>query len=186
MNCKEFVRNQWSYNLWYYPSILVGRQEGKRPLGRPRRRWVDNIKINLREIRWDGIDCIGVAQDRDQCRVLVNMVTFGFHKMLGSSWVAARLAASQEWLSFVSKYVSIPEFAWRDWEKLRTTLVRIPPCLLWQSYKTHKHIPLTEFTAVNVEAGGNMQYRHHCAGGRPRGICPSGSGDCLALKRETR
>jgi hypothetical protein len=36
--------------------ILVGKPEGKRPLGRPRRRWVDNIKINLREIGWDGLD----------------------------------------------------------------------------------------------------------------------------------
>jgi hypothetical protein len=36
--------------------ILVGKPEGKRPLGRPRRRWVDNIKIDLREIGWDGMD----------------------------------------------------------------------------------------------------------------------------------
>jgi hypothetical protein len=36
--------------------ILVGKPQGKRPLGRPRRRWVDNIKMDLREIRWDGVD----------------------------------------------------------------------------------------------------------------------------------
>jgi hypothetical protein len=36
--------------------ILVGQPEGKRPLGRPRRRWVDNIKMDLRDIRWDGLD----------------------------------------------------------------------------------------------------------------------------------
>jgi hypothetical protein len=41
--------------------ILVGKPEGKRPLGRPRRRWVDNIKIYLREIAWDGIDWIDLA-----------------------------------------------------------------------------------------------------------------------------
>jgi hypothetical protein len=52
--------------------ILVGKPEGKRPLGRPRRRWVDNMKMDLREIRWDGIDWIDVAQDRDQRRALVN------------------------------------------------------------------------------------------------------------------
>jgi hypothetical protein len=46
--------------------ILVGKPEGKRPPGRPRRRWVDNIKIDLREIRWDGMDWIDLAQDRDQ------------------------------------------------------------------------------------------------------------------------
>jgi hypothetical protein len=54
--------------------ILVGKPEGKRPLGRPRRRWVDNIKMDLREIGWDGMDWIGLAQDRDQWRALVNMV----------------------------------------------------------------------------------------------------------------
>jgi hypothetical protein len=53
--------------------MLVGRPEGKRPLGRPRRRWVDNIKIDLREIRWDGMNWIDMAQDRDQWRALVNM-----------------------------------------------------------------------------------------------------------------
>jgi hypothetical protein len=45
--------------------ILVGTPEGRRPLGRPRRRWVDNIKIYLREIGWDGMDWIDLAQDRD-------------------------------------------------------------------------------------------------------------------------
>jgi hypothetical protein len=46
--------------------ILVGKPEGKRPLGRPRRRWVDNIKMDLREIRGDGMDWIDLAQDMDQ------------------------------------------------------------------------------------------------------------------------
>jgi hypothetical protein len=45
---------------------LVGKPEGKRPLGRPRRRWVDNIKTDLRAIGWDGMDWIDLAQDRDQ------------------------------------------------------------------------------------------------------------------------
>jgi hypothetical protein len=54
--------------------ILVGKPEGKRPLGRPRRRWVDTMKIDLREIRCDGMDWIDMAQDRDQWRALVNMV----------------------------------------------------------------------------------------------------------------
>jgi hypothetical protein len=46
----------------------------KRPLGGPRRRWVDNIKMDLREIGWGGMDWIDLAQVRDQWRVLVNMV----------------------------------------------------------------------------------------------------------------
>jgi hypothetical protein len=54
--------------------VLVGRPDGKRPLGRPRRRWVDNIKMGLREIVWDGVDWIDRAQDRDQWRALVNTV----------------------------------------------------------------------------------------------------------------
>jgi hypothetical protein len=52
--------------------ILVGKPEGKRPLGRPRRRWVVNIKMDLGEIGWDGTDWIELAQDRDQWRALVN------------------------------------------------------------------------------------------------------------------
>jgi hypothetical protein len=45
---------------------LVGKPEEKRPLGRPRHRWVDNIKIDFREIVWDDMDWIDLAQDRDQ------------------------------------------------------------------------------------------------------------------------
>jgi hypothetical protein len=54
--------------------ILVGKPEGKRPLGRPRRRWVDNIKIGLREIGWSVVDWIDTAQVMDQWRALVNTV----------------------------------------------------------------------------------------------------------------
>jgi hypothetical protein len=54
--------------------IFVGKPEGKRPLERPRCRWVNNIKMNLREIRWNGMDWIDLAQDRDQWRALVNTV----------------------------------------------------------------------------------------------------------------
>jgi hypothetical protein len=52
----------------------VGKPKGKRPLGRPRRGWVDNIKIDLREIGWDGMDWIDLAKDRDQWRALVKPV----------------------------------------------------------------------------------------------------------------
>jgi hypothetical protein len=52
----------------------VGKPEGKRPLGRPRRRWVDSIKMDLREIGWDGRDCIELAQDKDHWRAVVNTV----------------------------------------------------------------------------------------------------------------
>jgi hypothetical protein len=52
----------------------VGKPEGKRRLGRPIRRWVDNIKMDLRKLEWGGMDWIDVAQDRDQWRALVNTV----------------------------------------------------------------------------------------------------------------
>jgi hypothetical protein len=52
----------------------VGRPEGRRPLGRPRRRWEDNIKMDLQEVGRGGIDWIGVAQDRDRWRALVSAV----------------------------------------------------------------------------------------------------------------
>jgi hypothetical protein len=54
--------------------ILVGKPKGKRPLGRPRRRWEDNIRIDLREIGWGGMDWIDRVHDRDQWRALVNTV----------------------------------------------------------------------------------------------------------------
>jgi hypothetical protein len=54
--------------------ILVGKPEGKKPLGRSRRRWVNNIKMDLREIGWYGMHWIDLAQDRDQWRALVNTV----------------------------------------------------------------------------------------------------------------
>jgi hypothetical protein len=54
--------------------ILVREPERKRPLGKPRRRWVDNIKMNLAEIGWGGTDWIDLAQDRDQWKALVNTV----------------------------------------------------------------------------------------------------------------
>jgi hypothetical protein len=51
--------------------ISVGKSEGKRPLGRPRLKWVNNIKIDLSEIGWDGVAWIDMAQDRDQWRALM-------------------------------------------------------------------------------------------------------------------
>jgi hypothetical protein len=54
--------------------ILVGKPEGKRPLGRPRHRWKDYIIMDLREIGWGDMDLIDLAQDRDQWRAVVNTV----------------------------------------------------------------------------------------------------------------
>jgi hypothetical protein len=54
--------------------ILVGKAEGKKPRGRPRHRWMDNIKMDLGEVGWDGVDWIDMAEDSDQCWAFVDMV----------------------------------------------------------------------------------------------------------------
>jgi hypothetical protein len=54
--------------------VLKGKPEGKRPLGRPRRRWEDGIRMDLREISWGSVDWIQLAQDRDRWRAVVNAV----------------------------------------------------------------------------------------------------------------
>ena len=54
--------------------VLVGKPEGKRPLGRPRHRWRDNIKMDLQEVGCGGMDWIELVQDRDRWRALVNAV----------------------------------------------------------------------------------------------------------------
>jgi hypothetical protein len=54
--------------------LLVGKPERNRPLGRPRHRWVNNIRMDLVEVGWGDVDWIGLAQDRDRWRALVNAV----------------------------------------------------------------------------------------------------------------
>jgi hypothetical protein len=49
-------------------TLLVGKPERKRPIGRPRRRWVDNIRMHLGEVEWDDVDWIGLAKDRNRWR----------------------------------------------------------------------------------------------------------------------
>jgi hypothetical protein len=55
-------------------SLLVGKPEGSRPLGRPRCRWLNNIRMDLVEVGWGDVDWIGLAQDRDRWTALVNSV----------------------------------------------------------------------------------------------------------------
>jgi hypothetical protein len=61
----------WERNVY---KVLMGKPEGKRPRGRPRRRWEDGIRIDLREIGCGSVDWIQLAQDRDRWRALVNTV----------------------------------------------------------------------------------------------------------------
>jgi hypothetical protein len=68
MRWNGHVARMWEKRNAY--RLLAGKPEGKRPLGRPRRRWVDNIKLDLAEIGWGGVDWIGLAQDRDKWELL--------------------------------------------------------------------------------------------------------------------
>ena len=63
-----------SVHKHYVVFFLVGKPEGKRPLGRPRRRWVDNIRMDLQEVGCGYVDWIGLTQDRDRWRMLVSTV----------------------------------------------------------------------------------------------------------------
>jgi hypothetical protein len=84
--------------------FLVGKPEGRRPIGRPRRRWVDStrIKMDFLEIGWGGVDWIGLAEDRDKWRALLNAVmNFGLHKMRGNYRVATPFIASRVVLSSI-------------------------------------------------------------------------------------
>ena len=66
--------------------VLVGKPEGGRPLGSPRRRWDYNIKMDLQEVGCGGMDWIELAQDRERCRARVNAImNLRFHKMRGIS-----------------------------------------------------------------------------------------------------
>jgi hypothetical protein len=76
--------------------LMVGKKVGKTQLGRPRHRWVVNIKMNLTELVWGGADWICLAQYRNKWRALVNAVmNLLFHKMLGNYGVATHLVACQ-------------------------------------------------------------------------------------------
>jgi transcription termination factor 2 len=80
--------------------LLVGKPDGKRPLGRPRHRRMANIKVDLVEIGQGGVDWIGLAQDMENWKGLVNeIMKVQVHKMLGNSRVATRLAGSRVVLS---------------------------------------------------------------------------------------
>ena len=66
--CSTYGESRYVYR------VLVGKPEGKRPLGRPRRRWEDNIKMDLQEVGCEGMDWIELAQYTDRWRALVNAV----------------------------------------------------------------------------------------------------------------
>ena len=74
----KFFPNKWACGAYGWGEgvyrVLVGKSEGKRPLGRPRRRWVDNIRMYLQDVGCGYMDWLGLAQDRDRWRTLVSVV----------------------------------------------------------------------------------------------------------------
>jgi hypothetical protein len=72
VKCWKTIESPNNYRTAY--GLLMGNPKGKRPLRRPRRRWLDNIRMDLVEVRWGDVDWIGVAQDRNRWRSLVNSV----------------------------------------------------------------------------------------------------------------
>jgi hypothetical protein len=94
--CFTNGREEYAYRL------LVGKPAGKRPLGRPRLRWVDNIRMGLGEVGWGDVGWIGMAQDRNRWRALVNSVmNLRFLKMPGNYRVAPQLAVYRVMLSSI-------------------------------------------------------------------------------------
>jgi hypothetical protein len=69
--CNTFILQSEERNVY---RVLMRKPEGKRPLERPRHRWEDGIRMDLREIGWGSVDWIQLAQDRDQWQALVNTV----------------------------------------------------------------------------------------------------------------
>jgi hypothetical protein len=97
-----WVKNREEWDGWG-SSTYGGKErcipEGKRPLGRPRSWWEDNIKMNLQEVGCGGMDWIKLPQARDRRQALVMLYwTFGFHKMRRFSWLAENQLVSQEGL----------------------------------------------------------------------------------------
>jgi hypothetical protein len=88
--------------------LLVGKPEGKRPLGRLRRRWIDNIKMDLLEIGLSDVDWIGLVQDRYWWRALMNSVmNLRVPKNVGNYRVAAQVVASRVVLSSTELVISV-------------------------------------------------------------------------------
>jgi hypothetical protein len=80
--------------------LLVGKPEGRRPLGRPRRRWLDNIRMDLVDVGWGDVDWIGLAQDKDRWRAReLGIEPSGSMEMLGDYRVSKQLGISRVVLS---------------------------------------------------------------------------------------
>jgi hypothetical protein len=117
---------------------LVGEPEGKRPLGRPSPRWVDNVKMNLRKIRWGCIDWLRIKSVGGP--LWTWKWTFGVHKMLGYFWAAKRPKAFQGLCSIQFDTVLSSRFKWLG-DRRRPLLWRIGimrllcPCLCYVCLK---------------------------------------------------
>jgi hypothetical protein len=103
---------------------LVGKSVGKRPLGRPRRRWEDNIRMELREMWWESVDWIHVAHDRDQWRVLLNVTWEArLNALLDSSVQSCECNYAQSHLQVTRRGRNSPRNVWFE----------VYSCLWWSA-----------------------------------------------------
>jgi hypothetical protein len=156
--CRAYSTNGPNRNAY---RILVGKPQRKRPLGRVSRKWVSNIKLDLREMKWDvWIGFIWLRIGTSGGLLWTRQWTFGFHKTLGSSWVAAQLAASQEGLSSMSE--------WVPHSKLNSYKCTVISCLyvlffcLCQTDKLSKWDWLVELNEWMTNQFHNIQLKTNC------------------------
>ena len=146
-------RDEWDerglQHVWWrgeeHTGFWWGKPEGKRPLGRVRRKWEDNIKMDLQEVGLGAMDRIDLAQDTDRWRALVNaLITFRFHKMRGVSWLAENRLASRRTLPLgVSKARNNSLMQRQRYVTSSPSLRPISTVdLVTQKFEVNKHPPL--------------------------------------------
>jgi hypothetical protein len=157
----------WTFGL------LVGKLEGKRPLGRPRHRWVDNIRMDLVEVGWGDVDWIGLTQDGGRWRALVNLRVAWNAGKLSSGYITGGLSSSSQFqrLSLLRCQVRIyPKVSgcvlYVTWRQTRSyALVVTAVVLLGDTVeRSTQCYPVTEVLNIwEVSMGGSHNFYFHLA-----------------------
>jgi len=146
--------------------ILMGKSEGKKPLRRPRHTWVDNIRLDLREIGWEGVDWMHLTQDRGQWRASVNtLMNLRVPQKRGNSWLVVWLVASQEGLFSMELIMIVSGLCFlqfgrgdsRIWSPGEVGLrgpMWATEVLLFQRYRSEEEASSTEAAATHEKWAG--------------------------------